>query len=578
MLMLIICTSIVLGSVLYVTSLQKFKKTESDIVTEKLNLVADDFKAQFSSMFTTSHKLTNDKQINKSINTKTVYDEVLAYEQLSKYLSMNILPDNLFMYVKNQNMIMSAGFGKSELNIFAGHYGVYLSNKEFADQLDSISIISVLKIGTSEIMVFPTFVRGRDVLFGYVLTDKKITDRIQLLIGEINGNISVYYRDTCIYGKRTLVFDDKNNYRIAEPDSDLFISNSPGNFIATFEQTDSTAFISINDFALMLLAFGIVILLVFSVLAIIGANRNYKPIDDLISSYTTYRKDDSEKDEITFIKMLLDSFIENEKQSKEHMQRQYRLLQKQMRQLISVGDVKYCELANEGFLDIHLSGPFFCVCIYKGQVDTDELEMLTSELSDENIEYSMSVIKNGELIATIISTDDEDNIASAIVSLNELYAEHQLTNIGISDCYRNLTETGSIIDSLLKHNNQELKTANEDEQHNKHASEVISMIDMHITDPELSLTFLEDRLSLSSRYISSIVKEETGFGYKDYIIHRRMEIAAKLLHEAGITVTDACRRSGYYHLSHFIKTFRQYYGVTPSAYQDSFARENKDNE
>ena len=322
----------------------------------------------------------------------------------------------------------------------------------------------------------------------------------------------------------------------------------------------------------MLITFGVVILIVFSVLAIIGANRNYKPIDDLINSYTTYKKDDTEKDEIAFIKMLLDSFIENENQSKERMQQQYKMLQKQMRQLISAGDTKYCELAKEGFLDIHLAGPFFCVCLYKGTVDTDELEVLTNELSDENVEYSMSIVKDG-LISTVISADDESNIASAIVSLNELYSERQLANIGISSCYRELTETSAVISDLLSHSNKEARTENDDEQHNKHASEVISVIDMYIADPDLSLTFLEDKLSLSSRYISSIVKEETGFGYKDYIIRKRMEIAGKLLHEAGMTVTDACRQSGYYHLSHFIKTFRQYYGVTPSAYQENAARE-----
>jgi AraC-like DNA-binding protein len=56
-----------------------------------------------------------------------------------------------------------------------------------------------------------------------------------------------------------------------------------------------------------------------------------------------------------------------------------------------------------------------------------------------------------------------------------------------------------------------------------------------------------------------------------YVTERRIERAQDLLRATNLTVTEVCFRVGYSSLGSFSTRFRQLVGVSPSAYQASFA-------
>ena len=84
---------------------------------------------------------------------------------------------------------------------------------------------------------------------------------------------------------------------------------------------------------------------------------------------------------------------------------------------------------------------------------------------------------------------------------------------------------------------------------------------------ELSLTRLSEYTSLSKSYISHIFKESTGINIINYITDQRMAEARKLLLNNSVNIETIARRIGYETPHYFSKKFRQYYGVTPSAYR-----------
>ena len=63
-----------------------------------------------------------------------------------------------------------------------------------------------------------------------------------------------------------------------------------------------------------------------------------------------------------------------------------------------------------------------------------------------------------------------------------------------------------------------------------------------------------------------MIKQAAGENYKDYVILLKIEHAKRLLKE-GCSVTETCEQVGYSNLSHFIRTFKQVAGSTPSAYK-----------
>jgi AraC-like DNA-binding protein len=56
-----------------------------------------------------------------------------------------------------------------------------------------------------------------------------------------------------------------------------------------------------------------------------------------------------------------------------------------------------------------------------------------------------------------------------------------------------------------------------------------------------------------------------------YLAERRIERAQDLLRATNLTVTEVCMLVGYTSLGSFSTKFRQLVGVSPSAYQESFA-------
>jgi len=56
-----------------------------------------------------------------------------------------------------------------------------------------------------------------------------------------------------------------------------------------------------------------------------------------------------------------------------------------------------------------------------------------------------------------------------------------------------------------------------------------------------------------------------------YLAQRRIERAQDLLRATNLTVTEVCMLVGYSSLGSFSSKFRQLVGVSPSAYQESFA-------
>lgn len=62
-------------------------------------------------------------------------------------------------------------------------------------------------------------------------------------------------------------------------------------------------------------------------------------------------------------------------------------------------------------------------------------------------------------------------------------------------------------------------------------------------------------------------RKRTGFTIVQYHGMKKMEYAAQLLADGGFTVTDVCTAINVSSLSHFIRKFKEYHGITPKEYQ-----------
>ncbi|MBD2866822.1 helix-turn-helix domain-containing protein [Paenibacillus oceani] len=120
----------------------------------------------------------------------------------------------------------------------------------------------------------------------------------------------------------------------------------------------------------------------------------------------------------------------------------------------------------------------------------------------------------------------------------------------------------------------DLRTMNQTETENRTLEVTAAMKHHHILIKKVvdlmeeqdghhwSLQEAADRLHINASHLGRVFKKEMGVSFPQYLLKKRMDQAKKLL-QAGNSVSEATFMLGFKDISHFIRVFRKYYGVTP---------------
>jgi len=83
---------------------------------------------------------------------------------------------------------------------------------------------------------------------------------------------------------------------------------------------------------------------------------------------------------------------------------------------------------------------------------------------------------------------------------------------------------------------------------------------------DLTLVALAERLGLSPQHLSECFTQYMGVPFSAYLCETRLRHAAAALRSTDLTVTEICYACGYRNLSHFLRSFKRRYGITPREY------------
>lgn len=90
----------------------------------------------------------------------------------------------------------------------------------------------------------------------------------------------------------------------------------------------------------------------------------------------------------------------------------------------------------------------------------------------------------------------------------------------------------------------------------------------HYQDETLSIKDISEHVFLSSSYICTLFKNETGQTLNQYLTDFRIDKAKKLLTDPRYKITDISARVGYSDGNYFGKTFKKLVGMSPSEYRE----------
>jgi two-component system response regulator YesN len=97
-------------------------------------------------------------------------------------------------------------------------------------------------------------------------------------------------------------------------------------------------------------------------------------------------------------------------------------------------------------------------------------------------------------------------------------------------------------------------------------TQIKSYIQSHYKDANL-----EDaakQVYLNANYLSYLFKQKTGQNFTDYLIQVKMKVAMRLISENQFKTYEISEMVGYSNAKNFTRTFKSFYGKTPSEFRN----------
>lgn len=149
------------------------------------------------------------------------------------------------------------------------------------------------------------------------------------------------------------------------------------------------------------------------------------------------------------------------------------------------------------------------------------------------------------------------------------------------DVFREMAVFSLLLDfvvTLLRHRPQAspaasvLANPDDSDQSNlrKHIIPVLNYIDKNYAE-EISLEKAAEIAGFSKYYFSRMFKDCTGFTFTDYLCVHRVKVAAELLAESNVSVTEIAQLTGFPSLPTFNRIFKFRKGYTPTQYRRLFS-------
>ena len=104
--------------------------------------------------------------------------------------------------------------------------------------------------------------------------------------------------------------------------------------------------------------------------------------------------------------------------------------------------------------------------------------------------------------------------------------------------------------------------------------DIVSYIGEHYRE-HISLDDIAAAVYMNKNYLCTYFKEKMGKTLLSYIRDLRLETAARLTTCTGLRSIDICERSGYTSISHFLRDFKQKYGISPTEMRENEANQRK---
>lgn len=98
--------------------------------------------------------------------------------------------------------------------------------------------------------------------------------------------------------------------------------------------------------------------------------------------------------------------------------------------------------------------------------------------------------------------------------------------------------------------------------------QMMAFIGENFRDPNMSLSVVAQRFSVSEGYASQYIKRCTGKNYSAHLEDLRMNEAIRLLTQTDLPIGEIVQKTGFEYKNTFYKVFKKHFGVPPNSFRE----------
>ncbi len=99
--------------------------------------------------------------------------------------------------------------------------------------------------------------------------------------------------------------------------------------------------------------------------------------------------------------------------------------------------------------------------------------------------------------------------------------------------------------------------------------DAIHIVEREMSDPDLSLLSVSEKLHVSPQYLSRLFHGQTGITFVSYMTRQRLARAMTLLSDPSLKLYEVAERTGYATQHYFSNVFKKAVGISPGEYRRS---------
>jgi len=167
-----------------------------------------------------------------------------------------------------------------------------------------------------------------------------------------------------------------------------------------------------------------------------------------------------------------------------------------------------------------------------------------------------------KLFFSLVQTASELHLQNFYEKDSAYILEYLLKDKNLSEFHRLLTDKLILFFSSLRNKSKE----------NSVIYAIKEYISRNYQNETLSVKDISEQVYLSSSYVCTLFKNETGKTLNQYLTEYRIEKAKAMLKDSRVKITDISSKVGYSDSNYFSKTFKRNSNLSPSEYREKYGK------